>query len=156
MKPKAPKSATDRYKDAIERAINSKIERLEAGAKSRNGNSELADERTAAVRVNRMRAEMLLARARGELIEKRLALLQVSYLLTVFRQRVLTEPSSLARRLVDGGFVAEQRRTEVQEMIKHDLCRMLKDLAHLPSQIADPNWIKKIDSDLREQVEGDA
>jgi hypothetical protein len=54
-----------------------KIEPEDKTSKSRNGNSELADERTAAVRVNRMRAEMLLARARGELIEKRLALLQV-------------------------------------------------------------------------------
>jgi hypothetical protein len=130
-------------------------ERKEAARRNKLA-TELTDERTAAVRVNRMRAEMLLARARNELIEKRLALLQVSYLLTVFRQRVLTEPSKLARRLVDGGFVAEECRTEVQEMIKHDLHAMLKDPANLPSQIADPNWIKKIDSDLREQVEGDA
>ena len=82
-------------------------------------------------------------------------MLQAAYLLTAFRARVLAEPSSLARRLVDGGFVAEQRRTEVQEMIKHDLYGMLRDLANLPSQIADPNWIQKIDSDLRAQVEVD-
>ncbi|MET0502676.1 MAG: hypothetical protein ABW172_14240 [Candidatus Binatia bacterium] len=58
----------------------------------------------------------------------------------------------MVRRLVDGGFVAEQRRTEAQEMIKHDLYAMLRDLASLPSQVADPDWMKKIDSDLRDQV----
>ena len=98
---------------------------------------------------------MLLGKSRGELIEKKLVTLQKAYLLTAFRARVLAEPSSLARRLVDGGFVAEERRSEVQEMIKHDLDGMLRDLANLPSQIADPNWIQKIDSDLRVQVEDD-
>ena len=81
--------------------------------------------------------------------------LQAAYLLTAFRSRVLAEPSSLARRLVDRGFVAEERRTEVQEMIKHDLFAMLRDLANLPSQISDPNWTERIDSDLRDQVEDD-
>jgi hypothetical protein len=98
---------------------------------------------------------MLPAKSRNELIEKKLVMLQAAYLLTAFRSRVLAEPSSLARRLVDGGFVAEQRRTEVQEMVKHDLYAMLKDLASLPSQISDPNWVQKIDSDLRSQVEDD-
>jgi hypothetical protein len=101
------------------------------------------------------REAMLLAKSRGTLIEKRMVTLQAAYLLTTFRQRVMVEPSSLARRLVDGGFVAEERRTEVQEMVKHDLYGMLRDLASLPSQIADPDWVKKIDSDLREQVEED-
>ena len=98
---------------------------------------------------------MLLAKSRNELIEKKLVTLQAAYLLTAFRARLLAEPSSLARRLVDGGFVAEERRSEVQEMIKHDLYGMLRDLANLPSQIADPNWVQKIDWDLRSQVEDD-
>jgi hypothetical protein len=82
-------------------------------------------------------------------------MLQAAYLLTAFRQRVMVEPSNLARRLVEGRFVEEPRRTEVQEMIKNDLYAMLKDLADLPSQIADPNWIRKIDSDLRDHGEDD-
>ena len=98
---------------------------------------------------------MLLAKSRGELIEKRMVMLQAAYLLTAFRQRVMVEPSNLARRLVDGRFVEEQRRAEVQEMVQHDLYAMLKDLANLPSQISDPNWIQKIDGDLRDQVQDD-
>jgi hypothetical protein len=38
-------------------------------------------------------------------------------------------------------------------MVKNDLYGMLRDLPNLPVQIADANWIKKIDSDLRDQVE---
>jgi hypothetical protein len=111
--------------------------------------------RNQALELRNHRESMLLAKARGQLIEKKMVMLQAAYLLTAFRQRVMVEPSNLARRLVEGRFVEEERRTEVQEMIKNDLYAMLKDLADLPSQIADPNWIKKIDPDLRDQVEED-
>jgi hypothetical protein len=108
--------------------------------------------RNQALQLRNHREAMLLAKSRGQLIEKNLVTLQAAYLLTALRARILAEPSSLARRLVDGGFVAEERRTEVQEMIKHDLYGMLRDLANLPSQISDPNWVQKIDGDLRSQV----
>jgi hypothetical protein len=111
--------------------------------------------RNEALQLRNHREGMLLAKSRGQLIEKKLVTLQAAYLLTALRSRVLAEPSSLARRLVDGGFVVEERRTEVQEMIKHDLYGMLRDLASLPSQITDPNWQAQIDSDLRDQVEDD-
>jgi hypothetical protein len=111
--------------------------------------------RNEALQLRNHREGMLLAKARGQLIEKKLVTLQAAYLLTAFRSRVLAEPSSLVRRLVDRGFVAEERRTEVQKMIKHDLFAMLRDLANLPSQISDPNWTERIDSDLRDQVEDD-
>ena len=111
--------------------------------------------RNQALQLRNHREAMLLAKSRGQLIEKKLVTLQAAYLLTALRSRVMAEPSSLARRLVDGRFVEEQRRAEVQEMIKHDLFAMLKDLASLPSQIADPNWVEKIDGDLRDQVQDD-
>jgi hypothetical protein len=109
--------------------------------------------RNRALQLRNHREGMLLAKSRGELIEKRLAMMQAAYLPTAFRARVMAEPLSLARRLVDGGLVEEQRRTEVHKMVKHDLYAMLKDLTNPPSQIADPNWMQKIDSDLRSQVE---
>ena len=130
---------------------NGKLSREEAQKLDR----EYRIHRNQALQLRNQREGMLLAKSRNELIEKKLVMLQAAYLLTAFRSRVLAERSSLARRLVDGGFVAEQRRTEVQEMVKHDLYAMLKDLASLPSQISDPNWVQKIDSDLRSQVEDD-
>jgi hypothetical protein len=128
---------------------NGKLSREEAQKLDR----EYRIHRNEALQLRNQREGTLLAKSRNELIEKKLVMLQAAYLLTAFRARVLAEPSSLARRLVDGGFVAEERRCEVQEMIKHDLYRMLRDLANLPSQISDPNWVQKIDWDLRDQVE---
>jgi hypothetical protein len=40
-------------------------------------------------------------------------------------------------------------------MIKNDLWGMLEELANLPGQIGDPDWVQKIDPDLRSQVEDD-
>jgi hypothetical protein len=116
---------------------------------------EYRRQRNETLRLKNGREQMLLGKQRGQLIEKRAVMMQAAYLLSAFRQRVMAEPSSLARRLVDGGFLEEKRRCEVQEMVKNDVYAMLKDLAHLPSQIADPNWIEKIDSDLRAQVDDD-
>ena len=130
---------------------NGKLSREEAQKLDR----EYRIHRNQALQLRNQREGMLLAKSRNQLIEKKLVTLQAAYLLTAFRQRVMVEPSNLARRLVDGRFVEEQRRAEVQEMVQHDLYAMLKDLANLPSQIADPNWVQKIDSDLRDQVEDD-
>lgn len=138
LKPHLPKS-------------NGKVSREEAHRLDR----EYRIHRNQALQLRNHREAMLLAKSRGQLIEKKMVMLQAAYLLTALRARIMAEPSSLARRLVDGGFVAEERRTEVQEMVKHDLYGMLKDLANLPSQIADPNWVQKIDGDLRDQVEDD-
>jgi hypothetical protein len=100
--------------------------------------------------------QMEAAAKRGELISKRLAVLQTGYLLTCFRQRVLTEPVVLARRLVSAGFLVEEKQHEAQEMIKADLCAMLEELADLPFRISDPNWIEKIDADLRVEDDGES
>ena len=98
---------------------------------------------------------MELAQKRGALLSKQLAYLQVGYLLTCFRQRVLTEPAVLASGLTTGGFFNETRRHEAAEMIKTDLCAMLEELTDLPYRISDPDWISKVDPDLSSQVEGD-
>jgi len=147
---KQPIAGLEGIKPRLEKP-NGKISKEEAQKLDR----EYRVHRNEALALRNFREQMLLAKSRGELIEKKMVMMQAAFLLSVFRQRVTAEPAKLARRLVNEGFVEEQRRTEVQEMVKHDLYAMLKDLANLPSQIADPNWIEKIDSDLRAQVEGD-
>jgi hypothetical protein len=131
--------------------LDGKLSKKEANKLDR----EYRIHRNEALQLRNHREGMLLAKSRGELIEKKMVMLQAAYLLTAFRARVLAEPLSLARRLVHGGFLEEKRQHEAQAMIKDDVCAMLKDLANLPSQIADPNLVQKIDSDLRAQVEGD-
>jgi hypothetical protein len=110
---KQPIAGLKGIKPRLEKS-NGKLSREEAHKLDR----EYRIHRNQALQLRNHREAMLLAKSRNELIEKKLVMLQAAYLLTAFRSRVLAEPSSLARRLVDGGFVAEQRRTEVQEMIE--------------------------------------
>src|SRR6516165_7594029 len=56
-------------------------------------------ERNQAMRLKRMREEMLLARERDQLIEKELALKQLSYLMVSMRQKLLAIPGKLYSRL---------------------------------------------------------
>jgi hypothetical protein len=143
MKQKSPKSATDRYKNAIERAINSKIERLEARAKSRNGeNGDLAAERTRAVRANRLRSEMLLAKARGELITKKLVERQAAYLLVALRQRIMSMPSTYARRMVN---LPDTKAAAA--VLKEIAISVLNEIKDLPSRVSDPNWLQTLEGD---------
>ena len=95
--------------------------------------------RNEALQLRNHREAMLLARSRDLLVEKKLVTLQAAYVLTSLRARVLTEPSSLARRLVDGGFVAEQLRTEVQ-----DQARPLQDAQRLGAP-AEPDCRPELD-----------
>jgi hypothetical protein len=132
-------------------AGNGKLSRQEAQALDR----EYRIHRNQSLALRNHREQMLLGKSRGELIEKKLAIMQAGYLLSSFRQHVMAEPSRLAQRLVHGGFVEEGRRVEVQEMIRNDLWGMLEELANLPEQIGDPDRVQKIDPDLRSQVEDD-
>jgi hypothetical protein len=143
MKRKSPKSASDRYKDAIERAIDSKIKRLEARAQSRPGeNGDLAEKRTAAVRVNRTRAEMLLAKARGELIAKELVVKQAAYLLVALRQRILAIPQTYCRRLLN---ISDLKA--IAAALKTMSLSMLEELRHLPARVIDPHWLESLEKD---------
>jgi hypothetical protein len=57
-------------------------------------------ERTELTRIRRQQSEMLLAKARGELITKELVLKQAAYLLVALRQRILSLPQTYSRRLL--------------------------------------------------------
>jgi hypothetical protein len=107
---------------------NGKLSREEAHKLDR----EYRIHRNEALALRNHREGMLLAKSRGALIEKKMVMLQADYLLSAFRQPVMAEPASLARRLVDKGFVEQKRRIEAQAMIRDDLYAMLKALANLP------------------------
>jgi hypothetical protein len=99
----------------------------------------LAAERTAAVRANRMRSEMLLAKARKELILKELVEKQAAYLLVGFRQRLLSVPHAYSRRLL-GISDAHEMGLKLREMA----LALLEELQDLPQKIVDPNWLAHI------------
>ena len=99
-------------------------------------------------------AEIALLGKRGTLISRQLAGFQAAYLLTCFRQQVLAAPVDVARRLVAAGLVAPEREHDTAQLLREAAGAQLAELAELPRKVVDPNWIAKIDSDLRDQVDG--
>jgi hypothetical protein len=104
--------------------------------------AELTDERAQAVRVNRMRGEMLLAKARGELIMKELVERQAAYLLIPMRQRILALPQTYARRLtgIDDAKVMSEKLCEIA-------LSLLNELQHLPEKVTGPNWLDRLEEE---------
>jgi hypothetical protein len=83
---------------------------------------------------------MLLAKARGELILRTLVEKQAAYLLVSLRQTILGVPDQLCRRIVNLSDPAQARR-----ILRESMLSLLNELQDLPSPIADPNWLQKID-----------
>jgi hypothetical protein len=104
--------------------------------------AELTDERAQAVRVNRMRGEMLLAKARGELVTKELVERQAAYLLVALRQRILSLPQTYARRLLN---ISDQK--EMAAKLKEMALSVLNEIKDLPSRVSDPDWLSKLEED---------
>ena len=86
-------------------------------------------------------AEALAAKQRGELISKRLAKLEVSFILNSFRQRVMVEPAQVASKLVAAGFCEEVNRHAAQELIRSALYAMLPELAAIPDKLTGADLI---------------
>ena len=104
---------------------------------------ELTNARTAMVKLRAERDALVVAKARGDLIDRRRAAWSLGFLITCLRQRILALPTSLPLRL-------EGKNAHAIGMIlKEEVHALLNDLAELPSGLKDPNWVDKIDEDLR-------
>jgi hypothetical protein len=86
---------------------------------------------------------MLLAKAREELIEKKLATNQVSYLVTVMRQKILSIPTKFENHF--GARTDLETRGWVRcldEMVRE----VLLELARLP-ECVEPDWLKRLEEE---------
>jgi hypothetical protein len=63
-------------------------------------NVKLTKERIKSVAARRMQAELLLAKARNDLIATDLVTRQAAYLLVALRQKILNAPTTYCRRMV--------------------------------------------------------
>jgi hypothetical protein len=99
-------------------------------------------ERTKAVITRRKQDEMLLAKARGELIAKDLVEKQAAYLLVAMRQKILGLPLTYARRLTNLTDVAQ-----VHKVLKELAIALLNELRDLPQKVTDPNWLRELEKD---------
>jgi len=98
-------------------------------------------ERNKAMRLKRMREEMLLAKERGGLIERRLVERQLAYFLIAIRQKLMGLSARLYSRLGEERFPKEAALEA--ERVVHDA---LGDLARLP-ECAEPNWLERLEEE---------
>jgi hypothetical protein len=99
-------------------------------------------ERNRAMRLKRMREEMLLAHARGQLIEKGLVIKQLSYLFIGMRQKILLIPSKTGNRFGD----RDVQVREVVEYLHRQVHEVLTELSRLP-ECVEPDWLEKLEEE---------
>jgi hypothetical protein len=74
--------------------------------------STYLQERNEMMRLKRMREEMLLAKERDQLIEKELAIKQLSYLMIAMRQKLLALPLNIGNHFGD-------REVPIREVVEY-------------------------------------
>ena len=94
-------------------------------------------------------AQMVLAQRRGELIEKKLAFAQLSYLLISLRSGLLALPGAVAPRLANMDDVHA-----ISEILRGEVLRCLEAVAELPSKVTDPHWLETVMAE-EEQTTGE-
>ena len=94
------------------------------------------------MRLKRMREEMLLAKERHQLIEKELAIKQLSYLMITMRQKLLRLPLAIGQHFGD-------RAVPIREVVEYarDLMNeTLTELSRLP-ECVEPNWLERLEEE---------
>jgi hypothetical protein len=146
-KPKEGKKTTSQlFKDAGGSSERYKAAISERVEKTSDASAELIQERAAAVRVNRLRSEMLLAKVRGELVEKDLVEKQAAFLLIALRQKILAIPQSHTRQLLN---ISDSK---VMAGKLHAMSLgLLEALRHLPERVTDAHWLETLEEEDAEQ-----
>jgi hypothetical protein len=113
-------------------------------------NREYLIRRNAKLHAQAFMAEVEAAEKSGELISRKRAKLQLGFLLSGLRQRILSFSYALPQRLVG------KNQHEIGQILREECNSMLRDLAAWPEKMTDPKWMEKIDADLRpaESVDG--
>jgi hypothetical protein len=128
--------ANDRYKEAVAGAMEEK-----AGL-----NAALIIERTRDVKVKRMQGELLLAKAREEVIVKDLVEKQAAYLLVALRQRLLSMASANSRKILGITDVKQANR-----ILREIALGILNEIKDLPQKVVDPKWLEDLDAEDKEK-----
>ncbi len=106
-------------------------------AAQHKADAELVRERSEAIRVKRMGNQLLLAKARGELIPKALAQQQAGFLLITLRSKILAIPQTYSRRLLD---ISD--REVIAGKLKEMAISVLHEIENLP-HCAEPGWVNR-------------
>jgi hypothetical protein len=92
--------------------------------------------------LQRRAAEIELAEREGSLISRRRAKIQLGFLLTGLRQRLLSFAYALPREL------AGKSEHECGRILDAEMRAALRDIATWPEQMANPAWVEQIAADL--------
>jgi hypothetical protein len=98
-------------------------------------------ERNAAMRAKRRKAEMELAHARNQLVEKRLVERQIAYLLIGMRQKMLLLPGKLRMK-----FGEERFPHDMLEAAKGMVNEALTQLSRVP-EAAEADWLERLEDE---------
>ena len=104
---------------------------------------ELTRARTQLVQLRAERDAITIAMRKGELIRRFDAKVQLGFLLTGLRQRLMSFAYALPRQLVN------KTEHEIGQILDAEMRAALRDVAAWPERMADPNWSSSIDEDLR-------
>ena len=104
--------------------------------------SELTRARTALAKLRCERDAIAISLRKGELLRKCDTKLQLGFLLTGLRQRLMSFAHALPPRL------AGQSEHTIGQIIDQEVRSALRDIAVWPQKLADPNWSEQIDADL--------
>ena len=109
--------------------------------------NELTAARTQLTKLRAERDAMALATRRGELVKRHDMKLQLGFLLTGLRQRLMSLSYSLPRQL------AGRNEHEIGRIVDYEVRSALKDIAGWPAKLATPGWQEEIDADSRPPAE---
>jgi len=101
--------------------------------------TRLADDQARGVRTREKANRLMLAQARGEVIEKDLVVKQAAFLFVAMRQKMLGAPLAYHRKLL----ACKDAHSMLQALTEmmHDILRELHDM---PRKVIDPNWIESL------------
>ena len=97
----------------------------------------LSKERTESIRTKRMQAQLVLARARGELVPREMVLRQTEFLIVALRQRLLAIPQTYSRRLLG---ISEFE--VMSKLLKEMAISTLKEIENLP-RVVEEGWVDR-------------
>jgi hypothetical protein len=111
-------------------------------ADRRKADAELTAERSRGLRTKRMQSELILAKARNDLVSKAVVQNQASFLLVALRQKIMQLPATYSRRIV--GIADVEQARKILTVAAHQL---LADLQDLPAKVTDPEFLRKLDEE---------
>jgi hypothetical protein len=101
--------------------------------------AEYRRQRNHSLQLKNHREQMLLAKARGELIERKLVEFQAAYFLLAMHARMLAVPQAYAGRLV--GLTDAH---EASQILRAAMIECLDELKDLPAKVTDASWLERV------------